>query len=141
LNTGCGILLYLRQKPKYHYMANAINWFEIPVSDFERACKFYGDVLGSPLHRETMGGAQMGFFTHVQGGVGGAICAGEDYTPATNGTLVYLNIEDGIKEALARVEKAGGKVLLPRTQITPDIGYMALFLDCEGNKIAFHGKN
>lgn len=117
---------------------NAVNWFEIPVADFDRAYHFYSQLFDSPLHKETMGGAQMGFFTHSQGGVGGAICKGEDYVPSTHGVLVYLSAGENLNEPLEKVEQMGGKVLLPKTLITKDIGYMALILDTEGNKIALH---
>lgn len=119
-------------------MANAINWFEIPVTDFERAKTFYEEVTGATLHCESMGAYEMGFFTHQDGGVGGAICKGEGYVPSSEGTLVYLNGGDDLSGFLAKVEPAGGKVVMPKTKITDEIGYMAVFLDPEGNKLAFH---
>lgn len=119
-------------------MANAINWFEIPVTDFDRALKFYNQLLGAPLHVEQMGGFEMGFFAHQAGGVGGAICKGEGYTPSADGSLLYLNGGEDLTAFLDRVEPAGGKILQPKTLITDDIGYMAIFMDTEGNKLAFH---
>jgi predicted enzyme related to lactoylglutathione lyase len=69
--------------------------------------------------------------------VGGAIVQSDGYVPAANGSVVYLNGGDDLNVPLSRVEKAGGKVLLPKTPLGPN-GFMALFLDTEGNKIGFH---
>lgn len=123
---------------KRNDMANAVNWFEIPAANFERAAKFYGEVMGSPLHQESMNGMEMGFFTHQQGGVGGAIVKGEGYVPSADGAMVYLNGGEDLSSFLAKVEPAGGKIVQPKTLITDEIGYMAIFLDPEGNKVAFH---
>lgn len=119
-------------------MADVINWFEIPVTDFERALKFYETIMGTKLHKESLAGNEMGFFTHQDGGVGGAICKGEGYVPTADGALLYLNGGEDLSSFLAKVEPAGGKVVMPKTLITDNIGYMAIFLDTEGNRVAFH---
>jgi predicted enzyme related to lactoylglutathione lyase len=119
-------------------MKNALNWFEIPVTDFDRAKRFYEKVLGDQVHEETMGGIRMGFLPCDQGGTGGAICSGEQYKPSMDGTVVYLNGGEDLSAPLSRVAAAGGKVLMPKTLITPEIGHMAFFVDSEGNKVAFH---
>lgn len=121
-------------------MANAINWFEIPASDLGRASKFYGNVLGIEVHQEEIMGLSMGFLHNGDDGVGGALVKGEGYTPAADGSLVYLNGGDDLNNPLSRVEKAGGKVVLPKTQISEEIGHMAIFMDSEGNKVAFHSR-
>lgn len=119
-------------------MKNALNWFEIPVTDFARAKRFYEQVLGGPVHTEVMGGITMGFLPCDQGSVGGAICAGDQYRPSMDGTVVYLNGGDDLSAPLARVTTAGGKVIMPKTLITEEIGSMAFFVDTEGNKVALH---
>ena len=121
-------------------MANVVNWFEIPVSDFDRAKKFYTKVLGSELHIEEVMGTKMGFFNTQGEGVGGAICYGEGYTPSAEGALVYFNSGDDLQNELSKVNGSGGKVVLPKTKISDEIGYMAIFLDSEGNKVAFHSQ-
>ena len=121
-------------------MANAVNWFEIPVTDFERAKDFYTQVLGSELHIEEVMGNKMGFFNTQGDGVGGAICYGKDYKPTTDGVLIYLNGGDNLQDPLSRVEKAGGEITLHKTKISDEIGYMAFFIDTEGNKLAFHSQ-
>lgn len=120
-------------------MANAINWFEIPAEDFDRAIDFYSKVLDGELAVQEMMGTKMGFLPmEGEGAVGGAICAGEMYKPSADGAVVYLNGGDDLNTPLSRVEEAGGKVLMPKTKISDEIGYMAFFFDTEGNKLAFH---
>ena len=122
-------------------MANAINWFEIPASNFERAKKFYSTILKAELHVEKMMGVEMAFFPMEENGVGGAICKGENYKPSADGTVPYLNGGKDLTAILNRVESAGGKVIMPKTKITDEIGHMAFFFDSEGNKIALHSPN
>lgn len=127
-------------------MTNSINWFEIPVSDFQRALKFYSAIYNTEIQKVDFPGMEafeMGFLPvePQENAVGGAIIKGEDYTPSTNGALLYLNGGNDLSECLARVEPAGGKVLQEKTKISDEIGYMALFLDTEGNKLAFHSPN
>jgi len=119
-------------------MANAINWFEIPATNHQRAVKFYSQVLGENLQPMEMAGIKMAFLPAEEGDIGGAICSGEGYKPSADGTLVYLNGGEDLNESLSKVEKAGGKVILPKTKISDEIGYMASFMDSEGNKIALH---
>jgi len=118
---------------------NALNWFEIPVDEFDRARTFYGRLFAYDMPVTDMGPARMGFLPFEQGsGVGGAIVKVDDFLPARNGTMVYLAAGDDLSTVLMRVEEAGGKVLQDKTQITPEIGYYAIFLDSEGNKVALH---
>lgn len=119
-------------------MANAINWFEIPVLDYKRAEKFYNTIFGFTIQEQQMGDYQYGFLPADQSGVGGAICRGEGYKPSETGTLVYLNADGKIDEVINRIEPAGGKIVMPKTQISEDYGYMATFMDTEGNKVALH---
>jgi len=120
-------------------MANVINWFEIPVADFDRAKKFYSKVMDAEFHQVVeMLGVKMAFFPMEGDGVGGSICSGEGYKPSADGTLVYFNGGEDLSVPLSRVEAAGGRVLMTKTKISDDIGFMAIFLDSEGNKVAFH---
>jgi uncharacterized protein len=119
-------------------MKNMLNWFEIPVSNFERGKKFYETIFAISIHPSDFGGVQMGFLPMDEGKVSGALCAGPDYKPSMDGTLIYLNANPDLNEVLNKVEAAGGKILLPKKQITPEYGYMALFVDSEGNRMALH---
>lgn len=122
-------------------MKNAVNWIEIPVLDFERAKKFYEKIFDYTMHAEDMGPVMMGFLPSEQdeSSVGGAICAGEGNQPSgATGVRVYLNGGKDLQVVLSRVEGAGGQVTMPKTQITPEYGYMAFFNDTEGNNIGLH---
>lgn len=122
-------------------MQNVINWFEIPVADFDRASRFYGAVLDASLEAMDMDGTRMGMFPSDGRNVSGAIVHGEDYVPGTQGTLVYLAGGDDLSPMLARVAAAGGEVIVPKTRISPEFGWFALFIDTEGNRVGLHSPN
>lgn len=122
-------------------LSNALNWFEIPVNDFDNAKIFYETLFDYQMPEHTMGPARMGFFLYdfKEGKVGGAIVHNPRlYTPSDNGTLVYLNCQPDLQVVLDRVADAGGEVLVLKTAIGPDLGYWALIKDCEGNRVALH---
>lgn len=123
---------------------NIVGWFEIPVSDMERAIKFYETVIGVKLDRNQMGPLDMAWFPWVDGGYGsgGALVYHEEYyKPSTDGVVVYLSALSGdLANELAKVEAAGGKVLQEKTKISDEHGFMALFLDSEGNRLALHSR-
>ena len=87
-----------------------------------------------------MGQALYGIIGTPDDGINGAIVAHEWYTPSENGVLIYLDAGDDLNPMLARAEGAGASVLIPKTQISEDVGYMAVFRDTEGNRIALHSK-
>jgi len=113
-----------------------IHFFEIPVTDFERAKAFYEAVTADRLETMTMGAHQFGFFPRAES-VGGAIVHGEGYTPSQTGTLVYLNGSQDFDGMLKRVAAGGGTVVMPRTSIG-EHGFIARFVDTEGNAVAIH---
>lgn len=118
---------------------HAVNWFEIPVADFERARRFYSRIFDFEMPEMAMGPSRMGFFLHEQGkGIGGAIIHGEGSTPAATGTLVYLAGGSNLSAVLDRVVGAGGSIVVPKTQISPELGYFAHFIDSEGNRVGLH---
>lgn len=125
-------------------MKNAINWFEIPVKNFEKSKSFYEALFEANLEVIEMKdfGSVMAFLPCDQenGGVGGSIISGPGYEPSQSGALIYLNGGDDLSQPLARVEKAGGKVIVPKTSLGQH-GYMAQFIDIEGNKVALHSMN
>lgn len=121
-------------------MKNAINWFEIAVKDFQRACKFYEAVLNAEMHVMEMGDMKSAFFpADHQNGIGGCITKAPGMKPSAEGTLIYLNGGDDLSTPLSRVESAGGKIVLPKTSIGEN-GFMAHFIDTEGNKVALHSR-
>ena len=121
---------------------NVGGWFEIPVTDMERAIKFYETVFGFTLSRNQMGAMVMAWFPYVDNsiGSGGSLVYQPDfYKPSADGALIYFTAFSGdLNIELSRVEKAGGKILSPRKLIAEGFGYMALLLDTEGNRIALH---
>jgi hypothetical protein len=119
-------------------MVNALNWFEIPVTDFARAKNFYEKVLGIVIDPMEMGPVTMGMLSTDQNAVGGAIVQGDGGSPSKSGTLVYLNGGDDLTPMLARAEAAGGSVVVPKTEIGNDFGFFAHFIDTEGNKVGLH---
>ncbi|MBA4407768.1 lactoylglutathione lyase [bacterium] len=120
-------------------MANVLNWFEIPVLDLDRAVKFYSDIFSYPsMHKMDLGGFQMAIFPMEGDGVGGALCQHESYKPSQEGVVIYLNANPDLSTPLSKVEAAGGKVVMPKKQISPEIGFMAIIIDSEGNRVALH---
>jgi len=118
---------------------SAINWFEIPAMDFERAVRFYSEIFGYEIPTRDMEHIRMGFFQHQPGaGTGGAIVHGEHYVPSTTGTKVYLNTGEDLAIVLARVEDAGGTVVMEKSQVAPEIGFIAVIDDTEGNRVYLH---
>lgn len=118
-------------------MANVISWFEIPVTDMDRATTFYRTLLDVDLQKAEMGGDSYTFFPGVMESVSvsGALVQSAQVVPSDKGTVVYLNGGDDLAAPLSRVESAGGRVLMPKTSIGEGMGYFALFLDTEGNKV------
>lgn len=119
-------------------MQNLINWFEIPALDFGRAVTFYSKILNTEITETEMFGSKMGFLPSDGENISGAIVQGEGYVPSADGTMVYLNGGEDLQNMLNLVEAQGGQVVASKTQISPKMGYFAIFLDTEGNKVALH---
>lgn len=122
---------------------NIVGWFEVPVTDMDRAKKFYEVVFNISINVQDFNGLLMGWFPWVEGKSGAAgslVLHQEWYKPSsTYGVLVYFSSDD-VNTELARIEPAGGKIIQPKTLISEDIGYMAIFIDSEGNRIALHSR-
>ena len=123
---------------------NVIGWVEVPVNDMERAMKFYETVFDVKLERHQMGPLDMAWFPYFENGLGsgGTLVREKDYyKPSSDGVLVYFTARTGdLANELRRVEKAGGKILQAKKLIAEGFGYMALFLDSEGNRVALHSR-
>ncbi|MFN8288648.1 MAG: VOC family protein [Chitinophagaceae bacterium] len=123
-------------------MKNAISWFEIPATDIDRAQKFYEAVFQVQLINMDFGTTKMRAFPldDPMNGVGGTLIdTGGFHKPsATEGPVLYLNGNPDVQLFLDRAEAAGGKIMVPKTKISDDYGYMGFFLDSEGNRIALH---
>ncbi len=121
-------------------MKQVINWFEIPAADFDRAVTFYENVFATKLRREDMNGMRLGIFPYETPGPGGAVCQMPKLQPGPDGTLIYLNAGADVAPVLERVKANGGKVVLDKTLITDDIGYIGVFIDSEGNRVGVHAR-
>lgn len=118
-------------------MKNALNWFEIPVNDMDRAVSFYETLLDTKLRRERFGNMPYAIFPHHEAGVGGALIQDAKRPSGAAGTLVYLNADRELDAVLARAEKANATVFLPKTAIGP-AGFIAILVDSEGNRVGFN---
>ena len=119
-------------------MENLINWFEIPATDIKRSVTFYKAILGLEIKETEMFGTKMGLFPTDGKNVSGAIVQGKDYKPSTDGIVAYLNGGQDLQTVLDKVGSANGTVIVPKTQISPEMGYFGMFIDTEGNKMAVH---
>ena len=123
-------------------MNNAISWFEIPATDLPRAQKFYETIFGIQMIPMDMENIKMRMFPLDDNmtQVGGAVVdSGGFHRPSlTEGPLIYLNGNPDVQNVLNKVEIAGGTIMVPKTQISPEYGYMAVFIDTEGNRIGLH---
>ena len=115
-----------------------VGWVDIPVSDVERAAKFYRAVLAIEVQVETFGEQQVGVLQHGPGN-GGCLVKPMDpsWTPSRNGVLIYLGAEGRIRDAVAQVKAQGGEVLEDVNSIGPH-GFRAVIVDSEGNRVALH---
>lgn len=118
-------------------MKNAINWFEIPVNDMDRAVRCYETLLDTKLKREIFFGTPNAIFPREEGAVTGSLVHDKKRAPSGTGTLVYLDATGKLDAVLARAESAKAKVLLPKTAIG-DIGFIAIVVDSEGNHVGLH---
>lgn len=117
---------------------NALNWFEIPATDIERGKKFYETVFELQMMTMDMMGMKMAMFPSMPPHVGGALVESNQHKPSMEGAVIYINGNPDLQIVLDRVEQAGGQVLMPKTMIDKETGYMAFISDTEGNKVGIH---
>lgn len=118
---------------------NAIDWFEIPVRDLDRATAFYEALLATSIRRETIANNTLGIFSYDDTGVGGCLLAGADVPePASSGTLIYLSAGPSLDAVLERVVGLGGRITTPKVTLPGDMGCFAHIADLEGNRIGLH---
>ena len=132
----------LNSKTFYMAFKNVISWFEIPSTDISRAQKFYETIFNTSLVPLDLQNIKMRMFPleDQMNGVGGAIVHSDGFhkPSSTDGPLIYLNANPDVQQVLDKVDSAGGKIIVPKTQISPEYGHMAVFIDTEGNRIALH---
>jgi predicted enzyme related to lactoylglutathione lyase len=119
---------------------NPVNWFEIPVTDLDRAKKFYEYIFGIELALNNMGNLKMAWFPFAEekAGATGTLMKAESYVPSYSGTMVYFSVDD-IESTLQRVEQKGGKIITAKMSIG-EFGFVGHFEDSEGNRVALHSQ-
>jgi len=124
-------------------MINSIDWFEIPVLNFDRAKEFYSRIYNYEMTETSINSLRMGLLPMDRdaNGIGGAIVQGNDFIPTSLGVKVYLNAGKDLMEVLNRVIAAGGEIIVQKTKINDEFGYFAMFEDTEGNHISLHSPN
>jgi len=128
------------KKKKETAITDFVSWFEIPALNFNQAVRFYNHIFGIEMEENSTDVNSMAFFP-VTSGIGGAVISGPGSIPSPIGPLIYLNGGNDLKNVLNKVEEAGGRIVMPKTLISEDEGYYAIFIDCQGNKLALHSKN
>ncbi|WP_108869529.1 VOC family protein [Aquimarina aquimarini] len=122
-------------------MKSFISLFEIPATDISRAVNFYQAILDINIQKMEMPGMEMGIFPYEGQMVTGVIMKTEGYKPSADGVTIYLNGGNNLQTILDKVEKNGGKIIVPKTAHADENGFFALFLDTEGNKIGLNSPN
>jgi len=117
-----------------------VSWFEIPAIDFQQAVNFYNHIFDITMEQNSTEVNAMAFFPTTTG-IGGSVIAGQGYVPSDCGPLIYLNAGNDLNNVLFKVEEAGGRVVMQKTIISKEMGYFAIFIDSQGNKLALHSKN
>ncbi len=124
---------------------NILTWFEIPISDVQRAKKFYETVLDIKMIIRADGSNEAVFFPYdpdvvqaTSGRITGVLSKSDNNSPSTNGTLVYINASPDIQNVLDKVEPAGGKIIMPKMKM--NAGFIAIIMDSEGNRVGLHAE-
>jgi uncharacterized protein len=119
-------------------MAHCIAWCDIPVTDIDRAIRFYSALTAQTIQKQEYPGFVIGMLPGSGSDVTGCLyVTGADNKPSAAGPLVYFNCSGRLDDAISTVEPNGGKILTPREQIG-EHGFRAVVLDSEGNRIALH---
>ena len=122
-------------------MKNLISIVEIPTSDFSRAVAFYQTILDIHIEEIEMDGIKMGLFPNDGEGVSVLLIKGSQYKTSIDGPIVYLNGGNDLQKVADKIVAKGGKVIIPKTEIGPEMGFYAMFTDSEGNKLGLYSSN
>jgi len=115
-------------------------WFEIPVLDMDRAVAFHEAVFQIKLNRQVVANIEYAFLPEDSATQGGFIKC-ESLLPSTSGIAIYFEVGDEMEAVLERAAANGGRILNGKTLISPEIGYYAVFVDTEGNRIGLYSKS
>lgn len=126
---------------KTNNMKSYISIFEIPAMEISRAVNFYQAILDIQIETMDMPEMQMGILPYEGQMTTGVIIKADGYKPSADGVTIYLNGGDNFQVILDKVEKNGGRILIPKSPHADESGYFAIFIDSEGNKIGLHSMN
>ncbi|HEY0740257.1 MAG TPA: VOC family protein [Chryseosolibacter sp.] len=117
-------------------MKHLINWIEIPVLDMDRAVAFYDKAFGGMVFQKTsIAEFDYAIFPTDDKFNCGALVKSEFSKPTADGVTIYLDGGNDLSIILKRAEQAGGSVIMEKTYLSDEAGYIGLFVDSEGNKI------
>ncbi len=119
-------------------MHTKINWFEIPSTDFQRAARFYEALFDTVLKVEQTGPVKMAIFTDPAGESCGCVAYSDHYLPGKDGIVIYLDATPSIDKVIARIAPAGGQIQMEKMELPDGLGFIAHFIDTEGNRVALH---
>jgi predicted enzyme related to lactoylglutathione lyase len=122
-------------------MKNLISIVEIPTIEFPRAVTFYQTILNTSIEEINMDGILMGLFPSDGETVSVTLINSGQYKTSMDGPVVYFNAGNDLQIVLDKIKANGGKIVIPKTEISPEIGFYAMFMDTEGNKLGLHSKN
>lgn len=122
-------------------MKNLVSIVEIPTADFSRAMIFYQKILDIDIEVVEMDGIKMGLFPNSSEGTVVQLIHADGYKASADGTIVYLNGGEDLQKIAEKIEASGGKIVIPKTEIGPDMGFYGVFTDTEGNKLGLHSRN
>lgn len=108
-------------------MGNPVTWFEVNSANAKELQSFYATVFGWKVQEATGGYGLVD--TDAGGGIGGGIGPAQ----GPNQVTFYVEVPD-LEKALAKIEKAGGKTVVPVTEI-PNMVTFAQFADPDGNVV------
>ena len=119
-------------------MKNLVSIIEIPTVDFQRAVTFYKTILNIDIEEMEMGDSTLGVFPSDGNVVNIVLIRSDDYTPSDKGVLIHLSVDGDLQPTLDAITRLGGTVVIPITEISPEMGNYATFIDTEGNKLGLH---
>ena len=122
-------------------MDHTIVHFEIPAKDVEKLKKFYADLFGWRIEK-AQGDMNMDYWLlgtvpvdkqmrPLRPGVNGGMYKKQsrDSVPVN-----YYSVESA-DEFIAKIKKLGGKIMTPKQEV-PNVGWIAVATDPEGNQFA-----
>lgn len=121
-------------------MKKYVSIVEIPTARFSRAVTFYKSILDIDIEEIEMDGVKMGLFPNDGSDTFVQLIHGSEYKPASDGIVVYLYGGDDLEQVVKKIESNGGRVIQAKTKI-PEMGFYALFMDTEGNKLGLYSPN